>query len=68
VAFIPQVLPASMPSLADRVPEAPAGTIFVKAAQGGFWRLRNEGRLPLLLDATLLPEDLHLLGEGETRG
>jgi hypothetical protein len=35
-AFIPQVLPASMPSLADRVPEAPAGTIFVKAAQGGF--------------------------------
>jgi hypothetical protein len=35
-AFIPQVLPASMPSLADGAPEAPAGTIFVKAAQGGF--------------------------------
>jgi hypothetical protein len=35
-AFIPQVLPASMPSLAHGAPEAPAGTIFVKAAQGGF--------------------------------
>lgn len=35
-AFIPQVLSASMPSLASGVPEAPAGTIFVKAAQGGF--------------------------------
>jgi hypothetical protein len=35
-AFIPQVLPASMPSLADGMPEAPPGTILVKAAQGGF--------------------------------
>lgn len=33
--FVPQVLPASMPSLADEVPAAPVGTIFVKAAQGG---------------------------------
>src|SRR5215813_8828216 len=34
--FIPQALPGSMPSLADGVPEAPTGTIFVKATQGGF--------------------------------
>ena len=36
VEFIPHVLPASMPSLAHEAPEAPPGTIFVKAAQGGF--------------------------------
>ncbi|MER5539883.1 FHA domain-containing protein [Streptomyces mirabilis] len=34
--FIPQVLPASMLSLASGVPSAPPGTIFVKAAQGGY--------------------------------
>jgi hypothetical protein len=34
--FIPQVLPASIPSLAGGVPPAPPGTIFVKGAQGGF--------------------------------
>lgn len=33
--FISQVLPASMPSLAGGVPDAPPGTIFVKAARGG---------------------------------
>lgn len=35
-AFIPRALSASMPSLAEGVPKAPAGTIFVKASQGGF--------------------------------
>jgi hypothetical protein len=34
--FIPRALPASMPSLADGLPDAPLGTIFVKAAHGGF--------------------------------
>lgn len=34
--FVPHALPASLPSLADEVPEAPIGTIFVKAALGGF--------------------------------
>jgi hypothetical protein len=34
--FVPHALPTSTPSLADGAPEAPAGTIFVKAAQGGF--------------------------------
>lgn len=34
--FVPHALPISMPCLADGVPEAPAGKIFVKAAQGGF--------------------------------
>lgn len=34
--FVAQFLPPSMPSLAGGVPPAPPGTIFVKAAQGGF--------------------------------
>jgi hypothetical protein len=34
--FVPQVLPASMRSLASGVPSAPPGTIFVLAADGGF--------------------------------
>jgi hypothetical protein len=34
--FVPQVLPASMRSLAGGVPSAPPGTIFVLAADGGF--------------------------------
>jgi hypothetical protein len=34
--FVPQVLPASMRSLAGGVPSAPPGTIFVLAAEGGF--------------------------------
>ncbi len=34
--FVPQVLPASMRSLAAQVPSAPPGTLFVLAAQGGY--------------------------------
>jgi hypothetical protein len=34
--FVPQMLPASMRSLAGGVPSAPPGTIFVLAAEGGF--------------------------------
>ncbi|AUG81042.1 hypothetical protein CFP65_6386 [Kitasatospora sp. MMS16-BH015] len=34
--FMPQVLPASMRGLAGGVPEAPAGTVFALAADGGF--------------------------------
>ncbi|WP_203658139.1 FHA domain-containing protein [Actinocatenispora rupis] len=34
--FIPQVLPASTPSLAHGVPTAPPGTIFVLGADGGY--------------------------------
>jgi hypothetical protein len=36
VDFVPQVLPASMRSLAGGVPVAPPGTIFVLAADGGY--------------------------------
>lgn len=133
--FKPAFLPASTPSLADEVPPAPAGSVFVLAANGGFtspprkfnihfgrdreeahvpvgvndphvsrqhgklscqdreWWLRNDDRLPirlpgeamlltpatprrssapplnhnliqaLLETATLVPEDLQLLGE-----
>jgi hypothetical protein len=34
--FVPQVLPASMRSLAGGVPPAPPGTLFALAADGGF--------------------------------
>lgn len=34
--FKPAFLPASTPSLADEVPPAPAGSVFVLAANGGF--------------------------------
>lgn len=34
--FVPQVLPASTPRLSDGVPSAPAGSLFVLAAEGGF--------------------------------
>jgi hypothetical protein len=34
--LVPQVLPASMGRLADGVPEAPSGTIFVLGADGGY--------------------------------
>jgi hypothetical protein len=34
--FVPRVLPASTPMLADGVPSAPPGSLFVLAAEGGF--------------------------------
>ncbi|MGW6981128.1 FHA domain-containing protein [Streptomyces sp. NPDC054932] len=34
--FVPQVLPATMPTLSGCLPKAPPGTIFVKSTQSGF--------------------------------